>query len=291
MRLILIVFAVLAVTTASAQEQGKWQGKFEQLDQMLPTPNEYRNSAGGPGSKYWQQRADYVIDAEIDEQTNILHGKETITYTNNSPESLSFLWLQLDQNVNKKGNEDFGYLFGGVRDSINTRTMQFLTRPIEFQAGHVIESVTDMAGKTLPTLINNTMMRIDLAAPLKPGSSVSFKVNWNYAITDRSMFLLSREGYEYFPEDDNRAYMIAHWYPRMCAFDDTEGWQNKQFRRLGEFTLEFGNYTVNITVPADHLVASTGVLQNPGEVLSDVQQARLAEARKSYDKPVFIVTE
>lgn len=277
--------------TAAGQTQPAWEGKFEQLDQLLPTPNEYRSASGAPGVKYWQQRADYVIDAEIDEPGNLLKGKETVTYYNHSPDPLKYLWLQLDQNVNKKGNEDFTYFLKGFKDSINTLNVQYMARPLEFAAGYTIESLTDQAGKPLPMAINNTMMRIDFPQPVKPNESISFSVSWSYPITDRSLFLLSREGYEYFPEDGNRVYLIAHWFPRMCVFDDLAGWQNKQFQRLGEFALEFGSYQVNITVPADHLVAATGSLQNAQDVLSAVELERLERAKTSFARPVVIVTE
>src|SRR5579859_2459553 len=167
----LFFLAIILALGTSAQDQKKWQGKFEQLDYLLPTPNEYRSGSGAPGPKNWQQRADYVIDAEIDEGANKLNGKETITYYNNSPETLSFLWLQLDQNVNKKGNEDFGNVFGNLRDTLTGLTMQYLVRPVEFQAGCTINSITDKAGKSLPIVINNTMMRIDLNTPVKAGES------------------------------------------------------------------------------------------------------------------------
>jgi hypothetical protein len=290
----ILILLITACTLATAQEQPtqpKWQGKFEQLDQMLPTPNEYRAPSGAPGSKYWQQRADYVIDAEIDEPNNTLIGKEAITYFNNSPEALRFVWLQLDQNVNKKENEDFGNLFGNMQDSISGLVMQYLTRPIEIAAGYTIKSVKDNAGNNLKVTVNNTMMKVDVPQTIQPGTSYVLNIEWSYPITDRGMFLLSREGYEHFPEDGNNVYLIAHWFPRMCAFDDYEGWQNKQFQRLGEFALEFGNYKVNITVPADHIIGSTGVLQNQKEVLSAKEQERFAKAKTTFDKPMFIVTE
>ncbi|HEY0770009.1 MAG TPA: M1 family peptidase, partial [Sphingobacteriaceae bacterium] len=222
----IILIALALPLIGFAQDQPKWKGKFEQLDQMLPTPNEYRTGSGTPGSKYWQQRADYTIDAEIDEATNTLKAKETIVYHNNSPENLKFLWLQLDQNVNKKESEDFGSFFGPVRDSLSTLHMQYLTRAIEFPAGYTIASVKDGAGNNLPITVNKTMMRVDLPAPLKSGEKYTMNIEWSYPITDRSNFLLSREGYEYFPEDKNTVYLIAHWFPRMCVFDDYEGWQN-----------------------------------------------------------------
>jgi hypothetical protein len=290
MRLLMPFFLILLALTANAQVKN-WQGRFEQLDQLLPTPNEYRSPSGAPGGSYWQQRADYVIDAELDEAKNILRGKETITYHNNSPESLKFLWLQLDQNINRKGNEDFGNILGTMGDTLTALNMQYLTRAADFEAGYSIKSVTDKSGKTLPSMINNTMMRIDLPVALKSGESYSFNVEWSYPITDRSLFLLSREGYEHFPEDNNNVYLIAHWFPRMCVFDDYEGWQNKQFQRLGEFALEFGNYKVSITVPADHVVASTGTLLNTKEVLSSKELERFEKAKTSFDKPLLVVTE
>jgi hypothetical protein len=290
-RLLPIILLVLSLTNIQAQEDKKWKGKFEQLDYLLPTPNDVRSGSGAPGARYWQQRADYLIDAEIDESTNTLKGKETITYYNNSPDGLKFLWLQLDQNVNKKGNEDFGYIYGTMKDSVSSLQMQQLARPIQFEAGYTIKSVADKTGKALPTAVNNTMMRVDLPITIKTGESYTFMVEWSYPITDRSMFLLSREGYEHFPADKNNIYLIAHWFPRMCVYDDIEGWQNKQFQRLGEFALEFGNYKVNITVPSDHSVAATGTLQNTKEVLSTKELERLEKAKSSFDNPLFIITE
>ncbi len=283
--LLTIVFSI----SLMAQNQ-PWQGKFEPIDNMITPPNVYRTASGAPSKAYWQQRANYKIKAELDEANNIMSGEETITYYNNSPDDLHYLWIQLEQNVNKKENEDFGYAFGGVRDSMNTRHMQFLTRAIDFPAGYTIKYIRDDAGKPIKSLVNNTMMKVLLDEPLESGESMSFSIGWSYHITDRSMYLLSREGYEYFPEDDNTVYLIAHWFPRMAVYSDSDGWQNKQFQKLGEFALEFGDYEVEITVPEDHVVASTGELLNPESVLSKTQRNRLAQARKSYDKPVMIIT-
>ena len=284
-------FISILITCSISHSFGQnWQGKFEPIDNMLPSPNTYRTASGAPGKDYWQQRANYTIKATLDEKTNVLSGEETITYFNNSPNDLDYLWVQLDQNINKKGNEDFGDLMGGVKDSISARQMQFLTRAIDFPAGYTIKYAKDSNGKDLRCLVNNTMMKVLLPQPLKAGSSLVFSISWSYPITDRSMFLLSREGYEYFPADDNTVYLIAHWFPRMCVYNDTEGWQNKQFQRIGEFALEFGDYEVEITVPEDHLVAATGSLQNTNSVLTSAQAKRLEEARKSFDKPVMIVT-
>ncbi|MEM7298099.1 MAG: M1 family metallopeptidase, partial [Bacteroidota bacterium] len=267
-----------------------YSGKFESMDRMLEAPSPYRTASGAPGAEYWQQRADYKIKASIDENTNLLMGEETITYYNNSPDALSFLWLGLEQNVNRKGNEDFGDVFGGVSDSISSLRMQYLVRPVDFPAGTDILWVKDTNGNDLPYVVNNTFMRINLPTPLKTGESVTFSISWKNYITDRSKFLLSREGYEYFPKDDNKVFLLGHWFPRMTVYNDTEGWQNKQFRRLGEFALEFGDYEIELTVPSDHIVAGTGDLINEREVLTSKQRQRMDQARKSFDEIVMIIT-
>ncbi|MEP3836703.1 MAG: M1 family metallopeptidase [Algibacter sp.] len=285
------LFIVFASLISIHAQTNPWQGKFEPIDNMIAPPNSYRTASGAPGNAYWQQRANYKIKAVIDEANNILTGEESITYFNNSPDDLSYVWIQLEQNVNKKENEDFGNLRNRMRDSMTTRNMQFLTRAIDFPAGYSIKSVTDGNNQKLKTMVNNTMMKVKLNTILKSGESTKILISWSYPITDRSMYLLSREGYEYFPEDDNTVYLIAHWFPRMAVYNDTEGWQNQQFQKLGEFALEFGDYDVEITVPEDHIVASTGALQNSDAVLSKTQRKRLEVARKSFDKPVMIITK
>lgn len=287
---ILLLFTTLFFQGFAQNPTAPYQGKFEQLGHLITPPGPYRTASGAPGKEYWQQRADYLIKASIDESTNTLRGEETVTYYNNSPDALPYLWLQLEQNINKKGNEDFGDSFGGIGDSVTTLQMQYLVRPLDFDAGCQIKSVKDKSGNPIDFIVNNTMMKVNLNEALQPGQSVRLDINWSYAITDRSMFLLSREGYEHFPEDGNNVYLIAHWYPRMAVYNDTEGWQNKQFQRLGEFALEFGNFDVEITVPEDHIVAATGTLLNSSEMLGKKQLKRLQEARQSFDKPVMIVT-
>lgn len=287
---ILLLFTTLFFQGFAQTPTAPYQGKFEQLGHLITPPGPYRTASGAPGKEYWQQRADYLIKASIDESTNTLTGEETVTYYNNSPDALPYLWLQLEQNINKKGNEDFGDSFGGIGDSVTTLQMQYLVRPLDFDAGCQIKSVKDKSGNPIDFIVNNTMMKVNLNEALQPGQSVRLDINWSYAITDRSMFLLSREGYEHFPEDGNNVYLIAHWYPRMAVYNDTEGWQNKQFQRLGEFALEFGNFDVEITVPEDHIVAATGTLLNSSEMLGKKQLKRLQEARQSFDKPVMIVT-
>ncbi|MEC3907642.1 M1 family metallopeptidase [Tamlana sp. 2201CG12-4] len=289
-RILFFAVMLLSFTMVNAQNQ-PWQGKFEPIDNLIAPPSPYRNASGAPGSAYWQQRADYKIKATLQEADNTLTGEETITYYNNSPDDLSYVWIQLEQNVNKKGNEDFGSINNRVKDSMTTRQMQFLTRAMNFPAGYSIKYVKDGQNKDLRTMVNNTMMKVKLNNMLKSGESITLQIAWSYPITDRSLFLLSREGYEYFPEDDNTVYLIAHWFPRMAVYNDTEGWQNQQFQKLGEFALEFGDYNVEITVPEDHIVASTGVLQNTESVLTKTQIKRLNKAKKSFDKPVMIINQ
>jgi hypothetical protein len=273
---------------AGAQEMPKWQGKFEQLDQTLPTPNEYRTGSGAPGPRYWQQQADYDISVTLDDQKQTVTGSETITYHNNSPDVLTYLWLQLDQNILSKENTLARTNTGSVKDSIPAKA--YAEDVSDFQGGFQIKAVKDGSGKALPYIVNNTMMRVDLSQPLKPGDKVAFNVDWFYNINDRSIFG-ERSGLEYFPEDGNYVYTIAQFFPRMCVYDDYEGWQNKQFLGSGEFALPFGNYKVRITVPSDHIVASTGVLQNPQDVLSKTEQDRFNKAKTTFDKPVIIVTQ
>ena len=159
----------------------------------------------------------------------------------------------------------------------------------DFDGGHKIQAVKDASGNDISYTINRTMMRVDITEPLKPGENVTFSVDWYYNINDRNL-MGGRGGYEYFPGDGNYLYTITQWFPRMAVYDDHNGWQHKQFLGRGEFALTFGDYEVEITVPSDHIVASTGTLQNPGEVLTEEQQDLLAQS-KTADKPVIIVSQ
>ena len=298
MKRILILLLIITSTTSWAQEvkpeTPKWQGKFEQLDQMLPTPNEYRTGSGSPGPKYWQQRADYVINAELNDVNASLTGSETITYYNNSPDALKYLWLQLDQNINTKDNLTTKTDTYAVKDSASTKEMASELGLYDFDGGHKIKSIKDATGKTLPYIVNATMMRIDLPQVLAAGQKYVFSIEWSYNVPDRMKGGSrndSRSGYENFPEDNNNLYLIAQWFPRMCVYDDVVGWQNKQFLGQGEFTLTFGDYNVNITVPSDIIIGATGMVQNPKEVLTAEQFARYEKAKTSFDKPVIICTE
>lgn len=280
---------LLAITgSGMAQETPKWQGKFEQLDQVLPTPNEYRTGSGAPGQRYWQQKADYVINVTLNDDNQSITGSETITYHNNSPDVLNFLWLQLDQNILSKENTLATTSTGTVKDSVGAKT--YARDVSDFKGGFQIKTVKDASGQNIPYFINNTMMRVDIRQPLKPGAKMSFSIDWSFNIADRSVFG-QRSGLEFFPEDGNYVYTIAQFFPRMCVYDDYEGWQNKQFLGSGEFALPFGDYKVRITTPADHIVASTGDLKNPQDVLTKTEIERFERAKKSFDKPVMIVTE
>ena len=263
------------------------QNRFAQLGEELPTPNEYRNAAGAPGHAYYQQKADYDIEVRLDDENQRIYGEEEITYTNNSPDKLEYLWIQLDQNVRAQDSDSKLITIERMEDFRSIGDVARKT--FEFDGGFKIEEVTTPSGKNLKYAINKTMLRIDLDAPLKDGASISFRIKWWYNINDR-MKIGGRSGYEHFKEEDNYLYTIAQWFPRMCVYNDVEGWQNKQFLGRGEFALAFGDYEVAITVPSDHIVGSTGVLQNESSVLTSEQRSRLKKARSS-DVPVMIVTQ
>ncbi len=279
----LFLFATILFTS---HLWSQWEDKFKQMDDLLPTPNVYRTASGAPGHQYYQQKADYKITLELDDEKQIIRGEETITYTNNSPDPLSYLWLQLDQNQTAKNSHS---KLINVERMQDFRTIQDLERRFfDFDGGFKIEWIKSMSNEDMSYAINLTMMRIDLKNTLKPGASISFKIKWWYNINDR-MKIGGRSGYEYFEKDSNYLYTIAQFFPRMCVYDDVNGWQNKQFLGRGEFTLPFGDYEVSITVPADHVVGATGELQNASVVLTPEQRRRLILA-KTAEKPVFIIT-
>ena len=279
----LFLFATILFTS---HLWSQWEDKFKQMDDLLPTPNVYRTASGAPGHQYYQQKADYKITLELDDEKQIIRGEETITYTNNSPDPLSYLWLQLDQNQTAKNSHS---KLINVERMQDFRTIQDLERRFfDFDGGFKIEWIKSMSNEDMSYAINLTMMRIDLKNTLKPGASISFKIKWWYNINDR-MKIGGRSGYEYFEKDSNYLYTIAQFFPRMCVYDDVNGWQNKQFLGRGEFTLPFGDYEVSITVPADHVVGATGELQNASVVLTPEQRRRLILA-KTAEKHVFIIT-
>ncbi|MFN3529853.1 MAG: M1 family metallopeptidase [Bacteroidia bacterium] len=262
--------------------------KFEQLGTILPDANTYRTASGAPGHAYWQQRADYDIDAFLDEEKLILHGNERITYLNNSPDALDYLWLQLDENQHDPANEANHFNESRLGRRLGTRDIDRLDVYSEM-AGHgvKIESVTDDKGKALPYVINNTMMRVDLPKALAPGKKISFRIRWHYRIPERSR-IGGRGGYEKF-DDGNAVFTITQWFPRLCVYSDYQGWNNKQFTGRGEFALPFGNYKVRMNVPEDHLIVATGECQNYSKLLSKDQLARWKQAQNATE-PVEVVT-
>jgi len=266
------------------------ENKFRQLYEEFSTPNMYRAASGAPGNAYYQQRADYDMKIELDDKNQKLYGQETITYFNNSPDDLEYLWVQLDQNVRKKDSPSLERNGSGVQpyDYPSSFVNNYLNDP--FDGGFNIEYVRDHKGNPMSYVINQTMMRVNLSRPLKSGSKISFSIKWWYNINDH-VNGRGRSGYEFFPKDGNRAYVIAQFFPRMAVYNDVEGWQNHQFWGNGEFALPFGNYNVEITVPSDHILDATGELQNRKEVFSQTMLNRYEKAKKSYDKPVLIVTQ
>ena len=285
---------LLLVATLTYAQQNTDQSKFRQLGTELPTPNTYRTASGAPGESYWQQRVDYDIKVELDDEKQKIKGSEMITYYNNSPHPLTYLWLQLDQNVIHPESDTYKTATNELGGRVSAGQLNGMLDN-SFDGGHKIEYVKDGAtGKALKFTIVKTMMRVDLPTPLiaKTGK-IQLQIGWNYNINDRQNPALaadSRGGYELFPEDGNYLYTITQWFPRLAVYDDYNGWQHKQFLGQGEFTLPFGNYTVAITVPSDHIIAATGQLQNAKDVLTAEQQKRFEEA-KTATKPVVIVSQ
>jgi hypothetical protein len=311
LRLLLFVAALLVSAPAAAQgvqqTKGSFEDKFRQLDEVLPTPNTYRNASGAPGHQYWQQKVDYKIAATLDETKRRLTARETVRYTNNSPDSLPWLWMQLDQNIFKRDSmAELTDAFGGPGRRGPKVTLGSGSEPTKLSMeelrrqqamadndyGYDISAVTTLAGAKLPHTIVGTLMRIDLPEPLAPGATTEFAIEWAFNIVEEDA-VSARSGYEHFPDDPrkggNDIFLLAQWFPRMVVYSDYEGWHNKEFLGRGEFTLEFGDYEVDLTVPSDHIVAATGTIQNPEEVLTAAQRQRL-EAAKNASSPVFIVT-
>ncbi len=270
-------------------EKFKQADKFRQLEEILPTPNDYRNAAGAPGRDYWQQTVHYEIDVTLNDQDQSIQGSAKIEYRNSSPDELRYLWLQLDPNIHAPHSDanvtqtlepEMGLSLGSLKNQLDRQRFDGTVR---------IQQILDkQTNQPLKFTIVKTMMRIDLPQSLAPGATYSFQVDWNYAINN-ARAVRGRTGYEFFETDGNYLYELAQWFPRACAYTDVTGWQHKQYLGSGEFTLEFGDYDVRITVPADHIVASTGVLQNPEDVLSEVQRQRLTQAANATT-PLFVVT-
>jgi hypothetical protein len=278
--LLLLLFIFITINSNFGQD------KFAQLETLLTTPNSYRTASGAPGHEYWQQKVDYTMKVTIDEDNNKLSGEETIKYINNSPDALTYLWLQLDQNYFAKNSSSYLYGREGIGEKVSSTTLNRMEP--SFDGGNKIMYVHDEFGKDLPYIINETMMRVDMPRPLLKGQTFTFAIKWWYNITNTKV-QGGRSGFEEF-SDGHKAYVMAQYFPRLCKYYDTYGWQNKQFMGRGEFTLEFGNYNVEITVPGDHIVAATGTLSNPMQVLSATEQKRFAQAKNEFAQPVTIVT-
>ncbi len=296
---ILYYFSILLISGGVyAQEQGETKAKtghtntnkFRQMYDLLATPNMFRTASGAPGPAYYQQQADYKMDIEIDDVNAKLSGSEIITYTNNSPDVLKYLWVQLDQNMRAKDSKSPLIEGSSYRPatSVSQFVKSYMSEPLD--RGFNILEVKDTKGNNLVHMINSTMMRVELPAPLKTGEQFSFAIKWWYNINDH-VKEDGRSGYEYFPDTDNRIYVMAQFYPRMAVYNDVEGWQNSQFWGRDEFALPFGNFDVNITVPADHVLDGTGELINRKEVFSKEMMDRFEKAKKSYSEPVKIVTQ
>jgi hypothetical protein len=290
------LFAMLICGFVSAQEAQtpKQKGhvdenKFRQMYDLLATPNTYRTASGAPGPDYYQQQADYKIDIELDDKNTRLYGVETVTYTNNAQESLDYLWMQLDQNIASRTSKTPLVDSNTTDPAMSTQAFSRKYLEEKYDGGFKIDYVKDVKGNPISYTINETMMRINLVKPLAHGEKIVLNIKWNYIINNY-MLDGGRSGYEHF-EDGNNLYVLAQFYPRMAVYNDVEGWQNMQFWGSGEFALPFGNFEVNITVPADHIMEATGVLQNRAEVFTAEQNKRYALAEKSYDKPVIVVTQ
>ena len=264
--------------------------KFKQLYEEFSSPNKFRTASGAPGPEYYQQKVDYNMEIELDEGNDVLYGKSLITYQNNSPDDLEYLWVQLDQNIRKNNSPslDKNPLAMSELKQIESFVDDLLLKP--FDGGFNIEYVNDSNGKSLKNLVNNTMMLIHPKSPIKSGDKYIFSIKWNYSINNH-VKKRGRSGYEFFSEDGNKSYVIAQFFPRLAVYNDVEGWQNHQFWGNGEFALNFGDYKVNITVPADHILEATGELQNPKEVLSKVEFGRYKKALITKDNPVLIVNQ
>ncbi|PQB07156.1 aminopeptidase [Polaribacter filamentus] len=290
--ILLLTLVFVANTFAQKKEvqQGHTnQNKFKQLKDEFATPNDQRTASGAPGKNYTQQKVDYVMDIVLDDEKQKITGAETITYHNNSADELAYLWLQLDQNMRAADSKTPDIQTDNIPEKISKTRFDQSFPEVAFDGGFKIMSVTNIDGSNLSYTINQTMMRINLPKPLASGATFKFNIKWWYNINNHRT-QGGRSGFEHF-EDGNNNYVIAQFFPRLCVYNNVEGWQNEQFWGRSEFALEFGDYTVNITIPDDHMLGATGVLKNESTVLSKKEQERLATARKTFDNPVIIRTQ
>lgn len=281
---------IFSLPTQAQRTEQNHAERFEQLGTELRSPNVYRTASGAPGHMYWQQQANHEIEVELNDDNQSIKGWQKITYTNNSPDELKYLWIQLDQNERDKDSNTPKIAESRINPRMNLRQLESILWH-DMDLGLKINNVKNLAGEDIPVTIVKTMMRVDLPQPLKPGETTEFTMDWSFNIHDRMSFIGGRPGYEFFPKDGNYLYTMAEWFPRMAVYSDFEGWQHKEFVGRGEFALVFGDYKVKITVPADHMVGATGVLQNPEQVLSSTELQRWEQAKKTYDKPIVIRTQ
>ncbi len=292
----ILILSVLFLTNASFGQEATTkeghtnQNKFKQLKELLPTPNLQRTASGAPGLKYTQQKVDYVMDIVLDDENTRIYGNETITYHNNSDDTLPYLWVQLDQNMRAADSKTPDIQPSNIPNSTSKKSFNKKYIDTPFDGGFKIESVQNMNDSNLSHTVNQTMMRINLETPLAAGEKFQFKIKWWYNINNHRADG-GRSGYEHFSKDGNNNYVIAQFYPRLCVYDNVEGWQNDQFWGRSEFALEFGDFTVNITTPKDHMLGATGVLTNETEVLTRKELRRLEKARTTFDNPVLIRTQ
>lgn len=292
----LLLFSIVFITSVNFAQDSKTkaghtnQNKFKQLKELLPTPNLQRTASGAPGLKYTQQKVDYTMDIILDDTNTRIYGNETITYHNNSDDSLAYLWVQLDQNMRAADSKTPDIQSSSIPNSTSEKRFNKSYMEAAFDGGFKIESVKNTDDTNLSHTVNQTMMRINLETPLASGEKFQFKIKWWYNINNHRTDG-GRSGYEHFSKDGNNNYVIAQFYPRMCVYDNVEGWQNDQFWGRSEFALEFGDFTVNITTPEDHMLGATGILKNEREVLSRKELKRLDKARTTFDNPVLIRTQ
>ena len=267
----LAALALALPAALPAQHAGEARGDtsvFRPLD--LAAPNVYRSATGAPGPRYWQQRADHRIAASLDTATHVVRGTETIRYRNSSPETLRFVWLTAEQNLYRPGSK------GSFQNPSDSR---WGARDF---AGGMEFSYVRAGGATVQPYVDDTMMRLDLPRPLAPGQTVELELGWSFPVPEHGSDRMGRRG---------RLYEIAQWFPRMAVFDDVSGWNTEPYLGQGEFYREFGDYDVSITVPAGFVGAATGVLQNPGEVLTAAQRERLARAARTEEQVAIITAE
>ncbi|WP_299670099.1 M1 family metallopeptidase [uncultured Polaribacter sp.] len=292
----LLILSIVFFTSATFGQETKTkeghtnQNKFRQMKDLLPTPNLQRTASGAPGIKYTQQKVDYTMDIVLDDDNTRIYGNEMITYHNNSDDTLPYLWVQLDQNMRAADSKTPDIQPSRIPKTTSKKRFDSNYSDEAFDGGFKIESVTNINGSKLAHIVNQTMMRIDLPKPLASGEKFKFKIKWWYNINNHRT-QGGRSGYENFPADGNNNYVIAQFYPRLCVYDNVEGWQNDQFWGRSEFALEFGDFTVNITTPKDHMLGATGVLQNPKDVFTKTELKRIEKARKTFDNPVIIRTQ